>query len=124
MISLLAATAGLSSNAKLVSLHDFALGCRLSSFMISLLAAAAALSPKLVSLHDFAFGCRCRLVGEACLSSYFHSWLPLPPCLPSFSPFMISLLPAAAALSPKLVSVHDFAFGCRCRLVCEACLRS
>ena len=43
--------------------------------MISLLAAAAGLSPKLVSLHDFAA--------------------------------------AAAALSPKLVSLHDFALGCR-----------
>ena len=53
--------------------------------MISLLAAAAALSVKLVSLHDFA---------------------------------------AAAGLSPKLVSLHDFAFGCPCRLVCEACLPS
>ena len=74
--------------------------------MISLLAAAAALSPKLVSLHDFAFGCRCRLVCEACL------------------PFAISLLAAAAALSPKLVSLHDVAFGCRCRLVSQACLRS
>ena len=30
---------------------------------------------------------------------------------------MISLLAAAAALSPKFVSVHDFALGCRCRLV-------
>ena len=69
--------------------------------MISLLAAAAALSPKLVSLHDFSFG-----------------------CLPSLSPFMISLLAAAAALSPKLVSLHDFPFGCRYRLVCEACLPS
>ena len=66
--------------------------------MISLLAAAAALSPKLVSLHDFSFGCRC----------------------PSLSPFMISLLAAAAALSPKLVSLHDFALGCRCRLVCSS----
>ena len=74
--------------------------------MISLLAAAAALSPKLVSLHDFALGCRCRLVCEACL------------------PFMISLLAAAAALSPKLVSLHDVAFGCRCRLVSQACLPS
>ena len=47
MISLLAAAAALSP-----------------TFLISLLAAAAALSPKLVSLHDFAFGCRslgCRL---------------------------------------------------------------
>ena len=67
--------------------------------MISLLAAAAALSVKLVSLHDFAFGCRCRLVCS------------------SLSPFMISLLAAAAGLSPKLVSLHDFAFGCRSRLV-------
>ena len=30
---------------------------------------------------------------------------------------MISLLAASAALSPKLVSVPDFALGCRCRLV-------
>ena len=34
---------------------------------------------------------------------------------------MISLLAAAAAavagLSPRLVSLHDFALGCRCRLV-------
>ena len=74
--------------------------------MISLLAAAAALSAKLVSRSRFRF------------------WLPLPPCLPSLSPFMISLLAAAAALSPKLVSLHDFAFGCRCRLVSQACLPS
>ena len=31
---------------------------------------------------------------------------------------------AAAALFPKLVSLHDFAFGCRCRLVSQACLPS
>ena len=55
---------------------------------------------------------------------------------------MISLLAAAAALPvklvflhdfafgcrcrlfPKLVSLRDFALGCRCRLVCEACLPS
>ena len=139
MISLLAAAAALSP--KLVSFHDFALGCRwrlclpslspfmisllaaaaalspnLVSFMISLLAAAAALSPKLVSLNDFALGCRCRLVFQACLPSCFCSWLPLPPCLPSLSPFMISLLAAAAALSHKLVSLHDFALGGRWRL--------
>ena len=30
---------------------------------------------------------------------------------------MISLLAAAAAVVPKLVSVPDFALGCRCRLV-------
>ena len=92
--------------------------------MISLLAAAAALSPKLVSLHDFAFGCHCRLVSQACLPSLFRFWLPLPPCLPSLSRFMTSLLAAAAALSPKLVSLHDFVLGCRCRLVCEAYLPS
>ena len=64
------------------------------------------------------------------------NWLPLPlppcfpslspfmisllaallPCLPSLSPFMISLLATAAALSPKLVSLHDFAFGCAAAL--------
>ena len=145
MISLLAAAA--ASSPKLVSLHDFAFGCRcclvceawlpsgfrswlplpaclpsLSPFMILLLAAAAVLSPKLVSLHDFAFGCRCRpaslcRVSQACLPAW-------PPCLSSLSPFMISLLAAAAALSPKLVSLHDFAFGCRCRLVSQACLPS
>ena len=65
--------------------------------MISLLAAAAALSPKLVSLHDFAFGCRCGLV---------------------------SLHDFAAALCLKLVSLHDFALGCRCQLVSQACLPS
>ena len=148
-MSLLAASAVLSP--KLVSLHDFAFGCRClspkSPFMISLLAAAAALSamaaaaalsPKFVSLHDFAFGCRRRLVCEACLPSWRRFWLPLPPCLPSLSPFMISLLAASAGLSsslspfvisllaaaPKLVSLHDFAFGCRCGLVSQACLPS
>ena len=35
---------------------------------------------------------------------------------------MILLLAAAAALSPKRVSLHDFALGCR--LVCGACLPS
>ena len=90
--------------------------------MSSLLAAAVALSPKLVSLHDFALGC--RLVSQACLPSWFRFWLPLPPCLPSLSFFILSLLAAAAGLSPKLVSLHDFAFGCRCRLVSQASLPS
>ena len=88
----------------------------LSPLRISLLAAAAALSPKLVSLKDFALGCRCCLVSQACLPSWFRSWLPLPPCLPSLSP-LISLL-------PKLVSLHDFVLGCRCCLVSQACLPS
>ena len=48
MISLLAAAAALVSS--------------LSRFMISLLAAAAVLFLKLVSLHNFALGCLCRLV--------------------------------------------------------------
>ena len=52
--------------------------------MISLLAAAAALSPKLVFLHGFALVCR----------------------------------------SPKLVFLHGFAFDYHCRLVCEAWLPS
>ena len=55
-------------------------------------------------------------VYQACLPSWFRSWLP-PPCLPSLSPFMISLLAAAAALSPKLVSLHDFVLAYRCCLV-------
>ena len=33
---------------------------------------------------------------------------------------MILLLAAAAALSPKLVFLHDFALGCRCRLVSQS----
>ena len=96
--------------------------------MISLLAAADALSPKLVSLHGFAFGCRCRLVFQACLSSYFRSWLPLPACLSQKRNHegrqawetrrqQQPKAKSAAALSPKLVSFHDFALGCRCRLV-------
>ena len=118
MLSLLAAAAGMFL--KLVALHDFALGRR----CLSLLAAAAALSPKLVSLHDFTLGWLCRLVSQACLPSCFCSWQWLPSCLPSLSLFMISLLAAAAVLSPKLVFRHDFAFGCRCCLVCEAWLPS
>ena len=72
----------------------------LSPFMISLLGCSwlplclPSLSPFMISL----LGC---------------SWLPL--CLRSLSPFMISLqgllLAAAATLSPKLVSLHDFPFG-------------
>ena len=72
MISLLAASAGLSS--KLVPPHDFAVGCRCRVACVKLVSslspfgsqkrnhekrqawAAAALSPKLVSLHDFALG--------------------------------------------------------------------
>ena len=37
--------------------------------MISLLAAAAAMSVQLVSLRDFALGFRCRLVSQAYLPS-------------------------------------------------------
>ena len=67
--------------------------------MISPLAATAVLFLELVSLHKL------------------RSWLPLPACVPNSSPFMISLLATAAAVFPKLVSVPDFALGCRCRLV-------
>ena len=90
--------------------------------MISLLAAAAALSPKLVFFRDFAFGCRCRLVCEACPPSIFRlaAAAALSPKLVSLH-FMISLLAAAAAFSPKLA---PFACGCCCHLVCEACLPS
>ena len=107
----------------LPSWFPFGCRCRLVSqicLMISLLAAAASLSPKLISLPDFALGCRCRLVSQASLPSWFRSWLPLPPCLPSLSPFMISLLAAAAACLPS----HDFALGCRCRRGSQACLCS
>ena len=37
---------------------------------------------------------------------------------------MISLLAAAAVLFLKLVSLHNFALGRRCRLVSQACLPS
>ena len=42
----------------------------------------------------------------------------------ALSPKLVSLWAAAAALSVKLGSLHDFALGCRCRLVCEVCLPS
>ena len=70
----------------------------------------ASLSPFTISL----LGCRCCLVPQACpfmISLLGWCWLPLPPCLPSLSLFMISqglFLVAAATLSPKLVSFHDF----------------
>ena len=52
--------------------------------------AAAALSPQLVSLHDL--HSELLLAAAAFMISILGcSWLPLPPCLPSFSPFMISL---------------------------------
>ena len=63
MISLLAAAGGLSPK---LSLSPFMISllaaAALSFFILSPLAAAAALSPKLVFLRDFALGCRCRLV--------------------------------------------------------------
>ena len=57
----------------------------LFSFMISRLAAAAALFSTRVSLHDFTFDCLCRLVSQARLPSRFRSSL-LPLCLPRTSP--------------------------------------
>ena len=61
--------------------------------------------------------CRCRLASQAYRPSWLCSWLPLPPYFPNLSSFMISILVAVAALSPKLVSIHDFPLGCRCGLV-------
>ena len=155
---------------KLVSLHDSLLGCSwlplppclpsLSPFMISLWAALG-WSPFMILL----LGCSWLQLPPCpfMISLLGCSWLPLPPCVPSLCPFMISLpgcsgclpsclsgllLAAAAALSPKLVSLHDFcsgllwlplphclpslspfmlvwaALGCRCRLVSQACLPS
>ena len=95
MISLLAAAA---LSPKLVCLHD--------SPSALLLAAAAALSPQLVSLHDL-LGC---------------SWMLVTPCLPSFSPFMISFLGSSWLPPSKLVSLHDL-LGCSWLLV-TPCLPS
>ena len=57
------------------------------------------------------------------------SWLPLPSCLPSLSPFMIPLLgcswlplpPCLPSLSPFMISLLGCSC-CRCRLVSQACL--
>ena len=119
-----------------VSLHD--------RFSRLLLAAGAALSPficlpawspfwpalgcrcRLVSLHVFPFICLfwaalgspCRLVAlhlSTCMISIVAcSWLPLPPCLPSFVSLhdLHSLLWAtAAALSPFIVSLRNLHSG-------------
>ena len=135
MDGLLIAIIGCRCRCRLVSQACFPLGFRfwltltpclpnLSSFMISLLAAAAALSGKLVFLHDFAL----FLLLPPCLPSLSPKLVSLhnfvPPCLPSLFPSRIPLLAAGAALSPKLVSLHDFAFGCRCRLVSQVCFPS
>ena len=76
----------------------------LSPFMVSLLGGSwLPLPPCLPSLSPF----KISILG--CF------WLPPPPCLPRLSPFMISLsgllLAAPVALSPKLVSLHDFPSG-------------
>ena len=100
--------------------------------MISLLAAAAALSLKLVSLPDFALGCR-RPVSQACPPSAAAAALSLTFMISLLAADVLflklvslttSLLAAAAAWSPKLVSLHDFALGCRCRRGSQACLCS
>ena len=108
-----------------VSLHDLHSGL--------LLAAAAALSPFIClpawSPFRPALGCRCRLVSlhlsPCMISIQACSWLPLPPCLPSFVSLHDLhsglLLAAAAALSPFIClpawSPFRPALGCRCRLV-------
>ena len=103
MISLLGCSwPGLVS--QLVSLHDFSSGlllaCRsLRDLRSGLLLAAAAALPPIVSFMISFLGC---------------SWLPLPPCLPSLSPFVFPfglLLAAAAALSPQLSLFMIFPSG-------------
>ena len=109
----------------------------LSSLMFSLLLAVAILFLQLVSLYDFPFDCHCHLISQGyflsclrswlpqylisslCLPSRFRFWLPFPSYLSNLFPFIISLL--AAELSPKLVFLHDFALGCRCRLLSQIC---
>ena len=69
-----------------------------------------------------ALGRRCRLKG--------CSWLPLLPCLASLSPFVIALLgcpwlplpPCLPACFPSRFPFFWAALGCRCGLVCRACL--
>ena len=108
--------------------------CRLASLHVSfvflhdlhsglLLAVGAALSPFIClpawSPFWAALGCPCCLVSlhlsPFMISVLGCSWLPLPPCLPSFVPLHNLhsglLLAAAAALSPKLVSLHDLHSG-------------
>ena len=112
----------------LVSLH-------LSPFTISILGCSwlPPCLPSFVALCNVILGCS-WLPLPPCLPSlspFMMSGLllrPLPPCLPSLSPFMISvlrcaaalspklihsglLLAAAAALSPKFVSLHDLRSG-------------
>ena len=98
-----------------VSLHDLDSGL--------LLAAAAALSPFIClpawSPFWAALGCGCRLVSLhlfPCMISILGcSWLPLPPCLPSFVSCMISILacswlPLPPCL-PSFVPLHDLHSG-------------
>ena len=113
---------------KLVSLHDF------FGLLWPLLASLSphcrpSVFPSCIPFWA-ALGCWCRLASQAfspfmigrcwlvsplprCLPSLFPfvislrgcSWLPLPHCLPSFSPFMLVWAALAVdALSPKLVS--------------------
>ena len=141
-----------------------------------LLAAAAELSPKLASLRDFPSGLLLAAASQACSPSWFPllaaasqaclpSWLaaaaalsgcwprnrqmvvmPLPPCLPSLSPCMISILPSLPFLMISILgcswrqplpsvsqaclpsrSPFWAALGgscCRCSLVSQACLPS
>ena len=59
--------------------------------------------PSLFS-HDFALGR--RVVSQACLASWFGSWLPLPPS--QLVPLHDFTLGSCSPFSPKFVSLHDF----------------
>ena len=75
-----------------------------------------------------ALGCRCCFFSQACLRSWFRFgvafFLPLPPSLPSLSPFLISLLGCSwLPLPPCLLACFPSWFlfwaarGCRCHLI-------
>ena len=72
---------------KFVSLHDFPSGLLL------------ALPPKLVSLHDFPPGLLLVAAPANMISPGGCSWLPLPPWLPSLSPFLNSFLGCSSSCS-------------------------
>ena len=96
--------------------------------------AAAALSPKLVSLHDFPSGLLLAAGGALSfnlpsglllvaapaymISPRGCSWLLLPPCLPSWPPFLNSLLGCSSSCSCCIL----FLFLWRCWFAVICCL--